>query len=63
MADFVINEVTTKYVDSLVKIITLTAGDKLGDDAQLVEIAAKTVPAGYEIDVKIKIMIRDIRQV
>jgi hypothetical protein len=63
MADFVITENTTKHIGSLVKILTLTAGDKIGDDAQLASIASKTVPAGYEVDVRIRIMIKDIREV
>jgi hypothetical protein len=63
MADFVITENTTKHIPSLVKVITLTAGDRIGDDAQLADIAARTVPVGYEVDVRIRIMVKDIREV
>jgi hypothetical protein len=63
MADLTITETTIKNIPSLVKAITLTAGDKLGDDAQLTAWAAKTCPAGYEIDVNIRIMVKAIRSV
>lgn len=49
MADFTIVEDTKRRADSFHKRITLEAGEKLADDAQLVAISQMTVPAGYRI--------------
>ncbi len=61
MADFTINENTIRTINPLTKFITLTAGQKLSDDAEILSMAQKVVPNGYEVDVLVRIKIKDIR--
>jgi hypothetical protein len=63
MADITVTETTVKTAPDLFKSITLTAGDKLGDDADLTAWAAETCPAGCEVDVRIRVQITAIRTV
>ncbi len=57
MADFTVTEEhTTEYkISKFRKVYTLEAGEKLTDQADLVAIANKTVPAGYSMLVRVTI--------
>jgi hypothetical protein len=63
MADITVTETTVRTAPDLLKSITLTAGDKLGDDADLIAWAAKTCPASCEVDIRVRVQITDIRVV
>lgn len=56
-ADFTVTETqTTEYTIKLFqKLYTLNAGGKLTDYADLVEVANKTIPAGYKVEVGVTI--------
>ena len=55
--DLTIENKITKVVKPLRKMIELEAGGKLADDAELIALAQKTVPAGYKAKVMIMINI------
>lgn len=57
MADITIENKITKVVQPLRKMIELNAGGKMADDAELIALAQKTVPAGYKAKVMIMITI------
>jgi hypothetical protein len=63
MADFTINDVNVKTIDPVRKNLTLTAGQKISDDADILDMATKLVPAGYEVDVRVKIIVTSVRTV
>ena len=63
MADFTINEESIKTIDRFIKEITLTAGQKLSDDVDILGMAQKTVPVGYEVDVVVVIKVKAVREV
>lgn len=63
MPNFTINEETIRTITRFSKIITLEAGKKLTDDADLVNIAGKTVPAGYKITVRVNIRAENIEKI
>ena len=45
------------------KLLTLSAGQKISDDEEILNIAQKTVPVGYEVVVDVRIRVREIREV
>ena len=63
MANFESEEVVTtiRRLPQLTKEITLTAGQKLTDDADLVAFAQKTVPAGKVAIIEVNITVKSIR--
>jgi hypothetical protein len=63
MVDFVVNETTVKNIAPLSKNITLAAGEKIADDADILAFAQKIVPTGYEADVIVRIVVSEIRTV
>jgi len=56
MADFPITEQKRYTTPHFSKIIRLDAGGKLSDDAELLAVAAKTVPSGYKAKVRVDIV-------
>jgi hypothetical protein len=57
MADFAVTKTTYDHysIDTLDLEYELTAGGKLNDIPQLINIASKTVPTGYKVKVRIHI--------
>jgi hypothetical protein len=55
MADFTIETTTIKKTPLFQKWFTLTAGQKLSDNAEVLALAQKTVPKGYKANVHILI--------
>ena len=63
MADFVINEEVVRTIPAFRKTVTLAAGEKIADDEEILALAQKIVPSGYEIDVTVRIKVSEIRSV
>jgi len=63
MADFVISEEVVRVIPTFRKTITLAAGEKIADDDDVLNMAQKIVPSGYEIDVTVRIKVSEIRSV
>ena len=63
MADFTVESTSVKTIPRFHKEITLTAGQKLSDDADVLAMDQKAVPAGYEIDVVVVIKPKAVREV
>ena len=63
MANFESKDVVTtiRRLPQFIKSITLTAGQKLTDDAELVSFAQKTVPAGKVAIVDVTITVKQLR--
>ena len=63
MANFETEEIVTtvRRLSQLQKEITLTAGQKLTDDADLVAFAQKTVPTGKVAIIDVTITVKQLR--
>jgi hypothetical protein len=60
MADFTINDVSTKAIDSVIKTLTLTEGQKITDDADCLSMASMLVPAGYEVVIEVRMRVKSV---
>jgi len=60
MANFTIDSTTIKRVKNLILRTYLNEGEKLSDNATLLNVATKTVPSGKAVRVEVIINITDI---
>jgi len=65
MANFIVTEVITKNIRSapLIKELTLSAGEKILDNEDILEITTNLVPDGFEMDVIVRVVIKEVREV